>query len=154
RVVARPRAGARALRAQPRPVLARARRARPRHARALGPRRRPARARTGPAPQVPLAGRGARSMTAPRSLAVVCVSGGMDSALTAALAAADHHLAFLHANYGQRTESKELACFHALADHYQARHRLVVEFPVFAAIGGSSLTDRSIAVREGAPEKG
>ena len=76
----------------------------------------------------------------------------MDSAVTAATAARDHDLAFLHANYGQRTEGKELACFHALADHYRARERLVVEFPVFAAIGGSSLTDRRIPVREGEPE--
>jgi 7-cyano-7-deazaguanine synthase len=79
----------------------------------------------------------------------------MDSAVTAATAASTgHELAFLHANYGQRTEGKELACFHALADHYRARTRLVVEFPVFAAIGGSSLTDRGIPVREGEPERG
>jgi 7-cyano-7-deazaguanine synthase len=76
----------------------------------------------------------------------------MDSAVTAATAASVHDLAFLHANYGQRTEGKELACFHALADHYAARERLVVDFPVFAAIGGSSLTDRRIPVREGEPE--
>ena len=75
----------------------------------------------------------------------------MDSAVTAATAARDHELAFLHASYGQRTEGKELACFHALADHYAARERLVVEFPVFEAIGGSSLTDRRIPVREGEP---
>ena len=85
-------------------------------------------------------------------LAVVCVSGGMDSALTAALAAADHALAFLHANYGQRTEGRELSCFHALAEHYGARHRLVVEFPALRAIGGSSLTDARISVREGEPQ--
>ena len=92
-------------------------------------------------------------MTKARLLAVVCVSGGMDSAVTAATAAeAGHDLAFLHGNYGQRTEGKELACFQALADHYRARERLVVEFPVFAAIGGSSLTDRRIPVREGEPE--
>jgi 7-cyano-7-deazaguanine synthase len=79
----------------------------------------------------------------------------MDSAVTAATAASTgHELAFLHANYGQRTEGKELACFHALADHYRARTRLVVEFPVFAAIGGSSLTDRGIPVRVGEPERG
>ena len=89
-----------------------------------------------------------------RTLAVVCVSGGMDSALTAALAAADHDLAFLHANYGQRTAGRELACFLALADHYAARHRLVVEFPALRAIGGSSLTDTRIPVREGEPEAG
>ena len=133
-------------------LLARARRARPGRAGALGPGGRPARARPGPAPQVPVARRGARGVTAERPLAVVCVSGGMDSAVTAATAAeAGHDLAFLHANYGQRTEGKELACFHALADHYAARHRLVVDFPVLAAIGGSSLTDRGIPVREGEP---
>jgi 7-cyano-7-deazaguanine synthase len=88
-------------------------------------------------------------------LAVVCVSGGMDSAVTAASAReSGHDLAFLHANYAQRTERKELACFHALAEHYRARHRLVVDFPVFAAIGGSSLTDARIPVREGDPEEG
>ena len=38
-----------------------------------------------------------------RPLAVVCVSGGMDSCVTAALAAESFRLAFLHANYGQRT---------------------------------------------------
>lgn len=92
-------------------------------------------------------------MTGEHPLAVVCVSGGMDSAVTAATAAsAGHDLAFLHASYGQRTEGKERACFHALAEHYAARHRLVVDFPVFAAIGGSSLTDRRIPVREGDPE--
>jgi 7-cyano-7-deazaguanine synthase len=94
-------------------------------------------------------------VTDERPLAVVCVSGGMDSAVTAAAAVeAGHALAFLHANYGQRTESKELACFHALAAHFAARLRLVVDFPVFAAIGGSSLTDRRIPVREAEPEEG
>jgi 7-cyano-7-deazaguanine synthase len=76
----------------------------------------------------------------------------MDSAVTAALAARDHDVAFLHGNYGQRTEARELACFEALAAHYAARTRLAVAFPVFAAIGGSSLTDREIPVREGEPE--
>ncbi len=89
-----------------------------------------------------------------RELAVVCVSGGMDSALTAALAASNHALAFLHANYGQPTEGKELACFQALAEHYAARHRLVVDLPALRAIGGSSLTDARIPVREGEPEPG
>ena len=88
------------------------------------------------------------------SLAVVCVSGGMDSALTAAIAARDHRLAFLHGNYGQRTEGKELLCFHQLADHFRAEGRLVVDFQDLRAIGGSSLTDRTIPVREGSPVAG
>ncbi len=87
-------------------------------------------------------------------LAVVCVSGGMDSAVTAAIAAREHRLAFLHANYGQRTEERELRSFHALADHYGAEQRLVVDFPVFRQLGGSSLTDAKIPVREGEPVEG
>lgn len=93
-------------------------------------------------------------MTGPRQLAVVCVSGGMDSAVTAALAAVDHDLAFLHADYGQRTEARERSAFQALADRMGVRRRLVVEIPALRAIGGSSLTDRAIPVRDGMPEKG
>ena len=78
----------------------------------------------------------------------------MDSCVTAAIAARDHRLAFLHADYGQRTEGRERACFHRLADHFAALHRLVADFPSLRAIGGSSLTDPAIAVREGEPEKG
>ncbi len=92
--------------------------------------------------------------TADRPLAVVCVSGGMDSAVTAAIAAHEHRLAFLHASYGQRTEAKELACFHALAEHFGAERRLVVDLRDLRQIGGSSLTDASIPVREGEPEAG
>lgn len=89
-----------------------------------------------------------------RSLAVVCVSGGMDSAVAVALAARDQRLAFLHANYGQRTEAKELLCFEALAAHYQAEARLVVDLSALRQIGGSSLTDTAIPVREGEPRDG
>jgi 7-cyano-7-deazaguanine synthase len=78
----------------------------------------------------------------------------MDSAVTAALVAREHRVAFLHANYGQRTEARELACFERLADHLDAVARLVVDFSALRAIGGSSLTDRSIPVREGAPVAG
>jgi 7-cyano-7-deazaguanine synthase len=78
----------------------------------------------------------------------------MDSAVTAALAAREHELAFLHGRYGQRTEAKELECFHALADHFHAGHRLVVDFSDLRAIGASSLTDPAIPVREGSPVDG
>lgn len=89
-----------------------------------------------------------------RTRAVACVSGGMDSAVTAALAARQHRLAFLHASYGQRTESRELACFHALADHYGVERRLIVDLRDLRQIGGSSLTDPTLPVREGEPVPG
>ena len=53
-------------------------------------------------------------MTKP--LGVVCLSGGMDSCVTAAIAAETHELALLHVNYGQRTEARELWSFREIAD--------------------------------------
>lgn len=79
--------------------------------------------------------------------AVVLLSGGMDSCVAAAMVkASGAELNVLHTNYGQRTERKELECFHALADHFQAARRLVVDISHLAMIGGSSLTDTSIEV--------
>ena len=73
--------------------------------------------------------------------AVVLLSGGMDSCVTAAIARETHELALLHASYGQRTESRERQAFDEIADFYGARQRLVVHLDHFAQIGGSALTD-------------
>ena len=81
-------------------------------------------------------------------LAVVAVSGGMDSCVTAAIANQSYKLAFIHINYGQRTEERELKAFHDIADFYKAEKRLVIDFDHFTKIGGSSLTDKSIKVAE------
>jgi 7-cyano-7-deazaguanine synthase len=79
--------------------------------------------------------------------AIVLVSGGMDSCVTAAIAAREHaELAFLHANYGQRTEARELRAFREIAQHFGATRTHVVSMAHLAAIGGSSLTDPSIPV--------
>lgn len=80
--------------------------------------------------------------------AVVLLSGGMDSCVTAAIANQTHRLALLHASYGQRTERRERRSFEAIADFYGVRERLVVRFDAFAQIGGSALTDEGIAVPE------
>lgn len=83
------------------------------------------------------------------SIAVVLVSGGMDSCVTAALAAEDHdELAFLHVNYGQRTETRERKAFNDIADFYGVRKRLDISIDHLAKIGGSSLTDESMEVTE------
>ena len=83
-----------------------------------------------------------------KPLAVVLLSGGMDSCVTAAIAAQDYVLALLHANYGQRTEQRELRAFHDIADHYTvpAERRLVLDQRHLAQIGGSALTEPGIAV--------
>jgi 7-cyano-7-deazaguanine synthase len=70
----------------------------------------------------------------------------MDSCVTAALAARDYECAFLHLNYGQRTERRELRAFHDIAAHYGVARTLAVSMEHLAAIGGSSLTDRTMAV--------
>ena len=45
-------------------------------------------------------------------LAIALVSGGMDSLVSAAMANENHNqLAFLHLNYGQKTEERELKSF-------------------------------------------
>jgi 7-cyano-7-deazaguanine synthase len=79
---------------------------------------------------------------------IVLLSGGMDSSVTTAIANQTHRLALLHASYGQRTEQRERRAFDEIADFYAVRQRLVVRFDAFAQIGGSALTDESIAVPE------
>jgi 7-cyano-7-deazaguanine synthase len=85
--------------------------------------------------------------TANKSRAVVLMSGGMDSCVTAAIASQSYDIAALHASYGQRTEGRELQSFHALADHFRAFSRLAVRLDHLAAIGGSSLTDSRMPIR-------
>ncbi len=83
-----------------------------------------------------------------QSLAIVLVSGGMDSCVTAAIAHQGHQLAFLHVNYGQRTEARERKAFHDIADFYRVPDslRLEVSLKHLAQIGGSALTDPHIPV--------
>ena len=81
--------------------------------------------------------------------AVVLVSGGMDSCVTAAIAANENNsLAFLHISYGQRTEARERKAFNDIAEHYGVEDRLDVSIAYLAKIGGSSLTDTNIDVSE------
>lgn len=81
-----------------------------------------------------------------REIAVVAVSGGMDSCVTAAIANENYLLAFAHINYGQRTEKRELKSFNDIADFYNVERRLVIDFTHLSKIGGSSLTDENIIV--------
>lgn len=82
-------------------------------------------------------------------LAVCLVSGGMDSCVTAAIAAKENEeLAFLHVSYGQRTEARERRAFDEIADHFGVAKRLAVSIEYLRAIGGSSLTDSTMPVTE------
>src|ERR1700752_341491 len=89
--------------------------------------------------------------------AVVLLSGGMDSCVCAAIARERHgsgNVALLHAGYGHGTQPRERRSFDAIADFYRVAQRLVVQLDHFRPIGGSALTDATIAVPEnelGAP---
>jgi 7-cyano-7-deazaguanine synthase len=80
--------------------------------------------------------------------AVVLLSGGMDSCVCAALAARDFDAAAVHVSYGQRTEERERGAFLGICDRLGIHNRLVVKNEALRAIGGSALTDPTIAVPE------
>ncbi|ADW67903.1 7-cyano-7-deazaguanine synthase QueC [Granulicella tundricola] len=87
------------------------------------------------------------------SKAVLCLSGGMDSCVCAALAARDHELYAVHFSYGQRTEARELRSAEAIAKLVGAKDFLHLKIELFRRIGGSALTDRSIAVPDAVAEE-
>ena len=73
----------------------------------------------------------------------------MDSCVTAAIARNESdEVALLHISYGQRTEQRERKAFNDIGDHYGVERRLDISIEHLAKIGGSSLTDESIAVTE------
>ncbi len=84
------------------------------------------------------------------SKAIVLLSGGMDSLVCAGLAhKAGHELHFLHMDYGQKTSRRERKSFDDIADFYKIpqNHRKVIDMNFLRQIGGSSLTDESISVK-------
>lgn len=83
---------------------------------------------------------------------VVLLSGGMDSCVTAAIAASQFEVAAMHSDYGQRTAARERRAFDAISDKLRIAQRLVIDQRYMAAIGGSALTDNEISVPDFDPE--
>ena len=81
-----------------------------------------------------------------KEIAVVIVSGGMDSAVVCGIAEKEYNLALLHLNYGQKTEKRELKSFNSLVDFYKVKKKLVVTFEHFKKIGGTSLVDENLEI--------
>jgi 7-cyano-7-deazaguanine synthase len=77
---------------------------------------------------------------------VVCLSGGMDSTVCAALAARDYDVYGIHFSYGQRTEDRERAAARGVAEAVGLKDLLELDTDLFRRIGGSALTDPAIAV--------
>jgi len=87
-------------------------------------------------------------MSENKPVSVVLLSGGMDSCVCAAIAVRESRPAFLHVSYGQRTETRELDAFRAIADFYGVAERLEVRADHLAQMGGSSLTDTTRVVED------
>jgi 7-cyano-7-deazaguanine synthase len=83
------------------------------------------------------------------SKGVVLVSGGMDSLVTAAVAKNEcDELYFLHVNYGQLTEQRELDSFNKIVEHYKPKDYLVTSIEYLKQIGATSLIDITIKMDE------
>ena len=71
----------------------------------------------------------------------------MDSCVTAAIAKNNSlNLAFMHVNYGQRTEKRELFAFEEICNYYNVKNKLIADISYLAEIGGSCITDLNIEV--------
>lgn len=83
-----------------------------------------------------------------RRLAVVSLSGGMDSTAALALTLNVSDAIGLSFDYGQR-HRKELDAAHQVAEFYGIEHHVVDLRSVGALLGGSALTDPAVTVPEG-----
>ena len=97
-----------------------------------------------------------RLETIDRKSAVCTVSGGLDSAVAAALMAdAGFRLHFIFFDWGQKTYEKELECAQALAKHYNADLE-VIEVSLLKFLPGISLTQKetlTTAINEYVPNR-
>jgi len=90
-----------------------------------------------------------------RKKAVCIMSGGMDSTLAAYMMKQDgYEIVAVHFNYDQRTQNKELACFHAITQKLDVLQEYVLDLDFFKQLGASALTDKSIEVPTGGIEEG
>ena len=70
--------------------------------------------------------------------AVVLMSGGVNSAVTAAVAREQYEPAWLHFAWGHRAAERELCAYEQLATHWRIEEKLVVGLGFLATMGGSS----------------
>ncbi len=91
-----------------------------------------------------------------RKIAVCTVSGGLDSAVAAAvMAEANFKLHFIFFDWGQKTYKKELECTQLLAKHFGASLE-IVQVPLLKSLPGISLTQKetlTTAVDEYVPNR-
>lgn len=90
-----------------------------------------------------------------KKIAVCIMSGGMDSTLSAYMMHSNgYEIIAVHFNYDQRTQSKELECFHNICAALQVKEQYVLDLDFFKQLGASALTDKSIDVPTDGVEEG
>jgi 7-cyano-7-deazaguanine synthase len=77
----------------------------------------------------------------------------MDSCVCATLAARDYDVYAVHFSYGQRTEARELHSAQEIARIVGVRELMPLTMDLFRRIGGSALTDMSIAIPDAPAEE-
>ena len=79
--------------------------------------------------------------------AIITISGGIDSTLTAAIAKKEgYELYFLTVNYGQRNLEREINNTSFLAKYYEAKQHKIIDMTWLGNLGNSMITDSTIAV--------
>lgn len=87
--------------------------------------------------------------------AVCVMSGGMDSTLSAYMKKNEgYEIIGVHFNYDQRTQKKELECFHKICNDLDVKEKYVLDLDFFKQLGASALTDKSIEVPTNGIEEG
>ena len=93
--------------------------------------------------------------TVNKKIAVCIMSGGMDSTLSAyMMREKGYEIIAVHFNYDQRTQSKELECFHNICNALQVKEKYILDLDFFKQLGTSALTDKSIEVPTNGVEEG
>jgi 7-cyano-7-deazaguanine synthase len=86
---------------------------------------------------------------------VCLVSGGMDSTTLAYVARErGYEILALHMTYGQRTQNKERECARTIARLLEAGDFFEVDISYLSRIGGSSLVDQSMPIKDHGDEAG
>lgn len=87
--------------------------------------------------------------------AVCVMSGGMDSTLSAyMMKQANYEIIAVHFNYDQRTQVKELECFHDITQKLNVVQKYILDLDFFKQLGASALTDENLEVPTNGVEEG
>jgi 7-cyano-7-deazaguanine synthase len=77
--------------------------------------------------------------------AIIALSGGIDSAVAAAIAKQEgYELYFLTVNYGQKNIKKELANSKRFANYFEVKEHKIIDMKWLGELGNSGITDANI----------